>query len=92
MEETLSEKDKKMSNIEKQIRKLINPAKKLESEKNKKKKRFLILKKNLIFLRDNHISISDLIKNNPINIKPFQVKEAIEFLDAVKYGLLKEIN
>ena len=92
MEETLSEKDKKMSNIEKQIRKLINPAKKLESEKNKKKKRFLILKKNLIFLRDNHISISDLIKNNPINIKPFQVKEAIEFLDAVKYDKFDEIE
>ena len=58
-------------NLDKQIRKLINPPKKLDAEKNKKKRRFEILKKNLIFLRDNHISISDLVKNNPINIKPF---------------------
>ena len=79
-------------NLDKQIRKLINPPKKLDAEKNKKKRRFEILKKNLIFLRDNHISISDLVKNNPINIKQFQIKESIEFLDAIKYDKFEEIE
>ena len=84
--------ESKDDNIDKQIRKLINPTKKLDSEKNKKKRRLEILKKNLIFLRDNHISITDLVKNNPINIKPFQIKESIEFLDAVKYDKFDDIE
>ena len=82
----------KEDNIDKQIRKLINPTKKIELEKNKKKRRLEILKKNLIFLRDNRISITELVKNNPINIKPFQIKESIEFLDAVKYDKFDEIE
>ena len=73
--EKAKEEERIESNIDNQIRKLINPPKKLETEKNKKKKRFEILKKNLIFLRDNKISIEQLVKNNPINIKPFQIKE-----------------
>ena len=90
--EKTKEEENKEDNIDKQIRKLINPTKKLESEKNKKKRRFEILKKNLIFLRDNNITIEELVKNNPINIKPFQIKEAIEFLDAVKYDKFEEIE
>lgn len=79
-------------NLDKQIRKLINPSKKLESEKNKKKKRWEILKKNLIFLRDNIIPMEEFIKNSPLNIKPFQIKESIEFLDAVKYDKFDDIE
>ena len=90
--EKTKEEENKEDNIDKQIRKLINPTKKLESEKNKKKRRFEILKKNLIFLRDNNITVEELVKNNPINIKPFQIKEAIEFLDAVKYDKFEEIE
>ena len=86
------DEESKEDNIDKQIRKLINPTKKLDSEKNKKKRRLEILKKNLIFLRDNHISITDLVKNNPINIKPFQIKESIDFLDAVKYDKFDDIE
>ena len=48
--EKAKEEEKRESNIDNQIRKLINPPKKLETEKNKKKERFEILKKNLIFL------------------------------------------
>ena len=77
--------EKKDDNIDKQIRKLINPQSNINQEKIKKKQRFEILKSNLIFLRDNHITIEELVKNNPINIKPFQFKESIDFLDAVKY-------
>ena len=58
--EKAKEEERIESNIDNQIRKLINPPKKLEGEKNKKKKRFEILKKNLIFLRDNKISIEQL--------------------------------
>ncbi len=75
----------KDDNIDKQLRKLINPSSNLTSDKNKTKRRFEILKSNLIFLRDNHITIEEFTKNNPINIKPFQFKESIDFLDAVKY-------
>ena len=75
----------KDDNIDKQLRKLINPPSNLTSDKNKTKRRFEILKSNLIFLRDNHITIEEFTKNNPINIKPFQFKESIDFLDAVKY-------
>ena len=90
--EKAKEEERIESNIDNQIRKLINPPKKLEGEKNKKKKRFEILKKNLIFLRDNKISIEQLVKNNPINIKPFQIKESIDFLDAVKYDKFDDIE
>ena len=77
--------EKKEDNIDKQLRKLINPQGHSNSEKNKQKSRLEILKTNLIFLRDNHITLEEFVKNNPINIKPFQYKESIEFLDAVKY-------
>ena len=75
----------KDDNIDKQLRKLINPSSNLTSDKNKTKRRFEILKSNLILLRDNHITIEEFTKNNPINIQPFQFKESIDFLDAVKY-------
>ena len=42
--EKTKEEENKEDNIDKQIRKLINPKKKLESEKNKKKRGFEILK------------------------------------------------
>ena len=71
---------------------MINPAKKLDSEKSKKKRRFEILKKNLIFLRDNDISLEEFVKKNPINVKQFQLKESIPFLDAVKYDKFDEVE
>ena len=32
------------------------------------------------------------MNNNPINIKPFQLKESIEFLDDVKYDKFDQIE
>ena len=43
-------------------------------------------------MRDNQISLKELMNNNPINIKPFQLKESIEFLDAVKYDKFDQIE
>ena len=61
-------------------------------EKNKKKRRFEILKNNLIFLRDNNITPSDYLKKNPFNFKPFQLRESIEFFDYIKYDKFDEME
>ena len=69
-----------------------NSDKKPNDEKNKKKKRFEILKHNLIYLRDNNVTPSEYLNNNPFNFKPFQVKESIAFFDCVKYDKLEEME
>ena len=61
-------------------------------EKNIKKRRFDILKSNLIYLRDNGITPSDYLKKNPFNFKPFQYKESIEFFDCIKYDKFEELE
>ena len=61
-------------------------------EKNKKKRRFEILKNNLIFLRDNGMTPSDYLKKNPFNFKPFQLRESIEFFDYIKYDKFDEME
>ena len=65
---------------------------KKDKERNMKKRRFEILKNNLIFLRDNNITPSQYLKNNPLNFKPFQFKESIEFFDCIKYDKLDEME
>lgn len=57
-----------------------------------KKKRLEILKKNLIYLRDNNVTPHQLLVNNPFNSKPFQLKESIDFFDCVKYDKLEEME
>ena len=54
-----------------------------KNENTKKKRRFEILKNNLIFLRDNNITPSEYLNKNPLNFKPFQFKESIDFLIAL---------
>ena len=63
-----------------------------DDEKSKKKRRFEILKHNLIYLRDNNVTPSEFLKNNPFNYKPFQLKESIAFFDCVKYDKLDEME
>ena len=61
-------------------------------EKNKKKRRFEILKNNIIFLRDNVMTPSDYLKKNTFNFKPFQLRESIEFFDYIKYDKFDEME
>ena len=61
-------------------------------EKNKKKRRFEILKNNLIFLRDNGMTPSDYLKKNPFNFKPFLLRESIEFFYYIKYDKFDEME
>ena len=63
-----------------------------DDEKNKKKRRFEILKHNLIYLRDNNVTPREYLNNNPFNNKPFQIKESIDFFDCVKYDKLEEME
>lgn len=57
-----------------------------------KKKRFEILKNNLIYLRDNHVTPHEYMEYNPFNFKPFQLKESINLLDCVKYDKFEEME
>ena len=61
-------------------------------EKNKKKRRFEILKNNLIYLRDNNVTLQQYLKKSPFNFKPFQLKESIEFFDYIKYDKLEDLE
>ena len=77
-----------MKNISKENKKI----KEKNDEKNKKKRRFEILKNNLIYLRDNNITPSEYLNNNPFNFKPFQLKESIDFFDYIKYDKYDEME
>ena len=63
-----------------------------KKENTKKKRRFEILKNNLIFLRDNDITPSEYLNKNPLNFKPFQFKESIDFFDCIKYDKFDEME
>ena len=87
--------DKNKKNIESGIKNISKEKKKKKEkndERNKKKRRFEILKNNLIYLRDNNITPNEYLKKNPFNIKPFQLKESIEFFDCIKYDKYEEME
>lgn len=61
--------------------------------KNKKlPRRFRILKENLMILKYNGITIKEFMKNNPFHSKPFQLNNSFEFIEAVKYEKIKEMD
>jgi ankyrin repeat protein len=61
--------------------------------KNKKiTRRFKILKECLMILKYNGITIKEFMKNNPFHSKPFQLNNSFEFIDAVKYEKIKEME
>lgn len=90
--EVEKEKNKKLKETLNQNNTLKKDIKDKNIEKNKKKRRFDILKSNLIYLRDNGITPSEYLKHNPFNIKPFQYKESIEFFDCIKYDKFEELE
>ena len=61
--------------------------------KNKKiTRRFKILKECLMILKYNGITIKEFMKNNPFHSKPFQLNNSFEFIEAVKYEKIKEME
>lgn len=69
-----------------------NPSKaQNEDEKEKKKepeqisKRYAVFKKIISFLKDNDLTINDLIEKDPIQHKPFEIISGDEFIEAVKF-------
>ena len=61
--------------------------------KNKKlPRRFRILKENLMILKYNGITVKEFMKNNPFHSKPFQLNNSFEFIEAVKYEKIKEMD
>lgn len=65
----------------------------IKKPKNKEySKRFKILKECLMILKYNEISLEEFIKNNPFQSQPFQLNDSFEFIEAVKYEKLKEIE
>ena len=84
--------DKTKKLLETHIKNNINKKIKDDVERRKKKRRWEILKNNLIYLRDNHVTPSEYMNNNPFNFKPFQIKESIGFFDCVKYDKLEEME
>jgi ankyrin repeat protein len=61
--------------------------------KNKKiTRRFKILKECLMILKYNGITIKEFMKNNPFHSKPFQLSNSFEFIEAVKYEKIKEME
>ena len=90
-----NEQKEESSNVENPQVKPIN--KFIDIEKDDKFKptamrKFALLKKQLIFLRDNKISLADYMKKNPINFKPFQLKESIQFFEHVKDNETEKIE
>ena len=92
LSEEEKEKSKELKETLMKNNMLKKDAKDKNSERNKKKRRFEILKNNLIFLRDNGITPSDYLNKNPFNFKPFQYKESIEFFDYIKYDKFDEME
>ena len=91
---TEGDKDKNKKNAE-SINKKNNIKKEIRYknvERLKKKRRFEILKNNLIYLRDNGITPSEYLKKNPFNFKPFQFKESIDFFDYIKYDKFDDME
>lgn len=84
--------DKNKKSMESFIKNNIIEKNKINDEKYKKKRRFEILKNNLIYLRDNNITPSEYLNRNPFNFKPFQLKESIEFFDYIKYDKYDEME
>jgi len=61
--------------------------------KNKKiTRRLKILKECLMILKYNGITIKEFMKNNPFQSKPFQLNNSYEFIDAVKFEKIKEMD
>ena len=88
------EKKNDKKNIESNVKNLIKEKKKKEKndENSKKRRRFEILKKNLIYLRDNKITPSEYLSKNQFNVKPYQIPESIEFFDCIKYDKYDEME
>ena len=61
-------------------------------KKKKISKRFRILKDCIMLLKNNNITLNECLKNNPFQSKPFQIKNAFEFIEAVKYDRYKEME
>lgn len=61
-------------------------------KKRRKNRRFEILKKNLDLMKDNGVTLDQVIKNNPFQTKPFERKGSIELIDAVKYDKFEELE